>query len=394
MDYLSLFHPVPAHVLPEQFHREQLGSRVKAFSERDGFPQHEEGNEPHFAIIGANLYRFLPPQNDFIHIPDAVRKHLYGMFTGTFSHIRIADWGNIRATDDEAENKKRLTEAIAEALRQGIVPVIIGGGQELTWTNYLAYKQNKRYFNLLSFDPKPDFDESSELINEHNFLTPIIFNPDNYMFNYSIIGYQNYLMSPSVADTMEKLFFELHRLGDIRAMPENAEPVIRDADCVSVDMGAIKAADAPAVLHPEPNGFHGEEICKMARYCGMSPKLSSFGIYNLSPNELGETSVRLAAQVVWHLFDGFYSRLEESTDFTSKEFVRYDVSSPEYSFDIRFYKNRITGRWWMSLPLNEEKEIKFGIREFIIPCTEQDYHETLRGEIPERWWKSEKKLNF
>ena len=170
--------------------------------------------------------------------------------------------------------------------------------------------------------------------------------------------------------------------------------MIRDADCVSVDMGAIKAADAAAVLHPEPNGFRGEEICKMTRYCGMSPKLSSFGVYNLSPNELNETSIRLAAQVIWHLFDGFYSRLEESTDFTSAEFVRYDVASPESAFEIRFYKNRMTGRWWMSLPLNEEKEIKFGIREFIIPCTEHDYQETLKGEIPERWWKSEKKLNI
>jgi len=394
MDYLSLFHPVPNDVLPEQFHREQLGSRVKAFSQKDGFPQHEEGNEPHFAIIGANLYRFLPPQNELIHIPNAVRKHLYSLFTGTFSHIRITDWGNIRTSDDETENKQRLVDAISEALKQNIIPVIIGGGQDLTWANYLAYKKNKRYFNLLSFDAKPDFDESAEIINEHNFLTPIIFDLDNYMFNYSIVGYQNYLMSPSVVHTMDKLFFELHRLGDIRAIPNHAEPIIRDADCVSLDMGAIKASDAQAVLHPEPNGFYSEEICKMARYCGMTPKLSSFGIYNLSPNELNQTTLRLAAQILWHLFDGFYSKLEESIDFTSNEFIIYDVATQDAEFEIRFYKNRMTGRWWMSLPLNEEKEIKFGIREFIIPCTEQDYQETLRGEIPERWWKAEKKLNF
>jgi formiminoglutamase len=394
MDYLSLFHPVPNDVLPEQFHREQLGSRVKAFSQKDGFPQHEEGNEPHFAIIGANLYRFLPPQNELIHIPNAVRKHLYSLFTGTFSHIRITDWGNIRTSDDETENKQRLVDAISEALKQNIIPVIIGGGQDLTWANYLAYKKNKRYFNLLSFDPKPDFDESAEITNEHNFLTPIIFDLDNYMFNYSIVGYQNYLMSPSVIHTMDKLFFELHRLGDIRAKPDHAEPIIRDADCVSVDMGAIKASDAPAVLQPEPNGFYSEEICKMARYCGMTPKLSSFGIYNISPNELSQTTLRLAAQILWHLFDGFYSRMEESTDFASSEFIIYDVATQNEEFEIRFYKNKMTGRWWMSLPLNEEKEIKFSIREFIIPCTEHDYQETLRGEIPERWWKAEKKLNF
>ncbi len=31
---------------------------------------------------------------------------------------------------------------------------------------------------------------------------------------------------------------------------------------------------------PSPNGFYGEEICQMARYAGMSTKLTSFGIYD------------------------------------------------------------------------------------------------------------------
>lgn len=394
MDYLSLFHPVPTEILPESFHREQLGSRVKAFSAKDGFPVYEEGQKPDFAIIGVNLYRFKPSQNELIHIPNSVRKHLYGLFTGSFSHIRVADWGNIRTGENESENREKVIEAISEALKQEIIPVIIGGSQEITYLNYLAYKKNKRYFNLLSFDPKPDFVDDAEDINEHNFLTPIIFDTDNYMFNYSIIGYQNYLVSPSVVDTMDKLFFELHRLGEIRALPETAEPVIRDADCVSIDLGAVKSADAAGVLMPEPNGFTSDEICKMARYCGMSKKMSSVGIYNLSAAEINQSTIRLAAQTLWHVFDGFYSRLEESADFNSSEYIRYDVSSPDTAFDVRFYKNRLTGRWWMSLPLNEEKEIKFGLREFIIPCSEQDYLETLEGGIPERWFKAEKKLNF
>lgn len=392
MDYLSLFKPIPLDTLPEKFHREQLGSCIKAFNEQDGFPTHDE-NIPHFVIIGANLYNFLPPANDIVHIPNNIRKHLYSLYSGTTASVRIADWGNIRTSSDEIENKEKLKEAVATALEIGSVPIIIGGGQELTWVNHLAYKKINRYFNLLCFDPKPDFEDESETTNEHNYLSSMIYDPYSHIFNYSIIGYQNYLMPPSVADVMDKLFFELRRLGDIRAYPESAEPIIRDADCISIDMGAIKAADAPGVLHPEPNGFKGEEICRMARYCGMSPKLNSFGIYNLSPNEISQTTVRLAAQIIWHVFDGYYSRLEESTDFTSTEFIRYDVSSPETSLEVRFYKNRLTGRWWMSLPLNEEKEIKYGVREFVIPCTEQDYHETLRGEIPERWWKAEKKLN-
>jgi arginase family enzyme len=394
MDYLSLFLPIPDSILPEQFNREQLGSRIRAFSPAGGFPEYNGNSKPDFAIIGVNMYQFKHPSNQLIHIPNLVRKELYSLFTGTFSNVNIADWGNFCISENEAENQNKLIHALSEAIQNNVIPIIIGGGQEITWLYYLAYKKMGRFFNLLSLDPKPDFQADAEEINSDNYLSHIIFDPDNYMFNYSILGYQNYLVAPSVMDTMEKLFFEVIRLGDVRAAPEIAEPVIRDADCISLDMNSVKASDARAVLHPEPNGFRSEEICKMARYCGMSYKLNSFGLYNLSPYEENRTTLKLAAQVIWHLLDGFYSRMDESSDFTSNEFIRYDVSSPDTGFDIRFYKNRLTGRWWMSLPLNEEKEIKFGSREYIIPCTEQDYLESLRGEIPERWFKAEKKLNF
>jgi arginase family enzyme len=394
MDYLSLFHPIPDSIVPEQYNREQLGSVIQAFTSRTGFPRFEENKKPDFALIGADLYNFIPPPNGLIHVPDAIRSHLYSLFTGTFRHVSIADWGNIRTSEDPKQNKERVIQALQEALGQGIIPVLIGGSQDLTVLNYLAYKGLKRYFNLLSFDPKADLNLDQGAGHTADFLNPIIFDDYSCLFNYGLIGYQNYLMAPSVTETMDRLFFELLRLGDVRQSPEIAEPVIRDADCISLDMGSVKAADAPAVLHPEPNGFRGEEICKMARYCGMNKKMSSFGIYNVSPFEVSSVTARLAAQVIWHMFDGYYNRVEESSDFTSSQFLRYDVSSPETSFDIRFYKNRLTGRWWMSLPLDEEREIKYGFREYIVPCSEQDYLEALQGEIPERWLKAEKKLNF
>jgi arginase family enzyme len=394
MDYLSLFQPISHDIVPEEFNREQLGSSIQAFTAKSGFPDNEDKRAPDFVLMGANLYGFLPPENKSVHVPDSVRRHLYGLFTGTFRHVHIADWGNIRSSDDAQDNKHKVVEALRLALEQRSIPILLGGGQELTALNYSAYKELKRYFNLLGFDPKADLDINAGADSFSEHLNPIVFDADGYLFNYGLVGYQNYLVAPSIVETMDRLFFELLRLGDVRQNPEIAEPIIRDADCISLDMGSIKASDAPAVLHPEPNGFRAEEICKMARYCGMNKKLSSFGLYNISPTQVCERTSRLAAEIIWHVLDGYYNRVEESADFSSSQFLRYDVSSPEMAFDIRFYKNRLTGRWWISLPLNEEGEIKYGFREYIVPCSEQDYLEALQGEIPERWLKAEKKLNF
>ena len=72
--------------------------------------------------------------------------------------------------------------------------------------------------------------------------------------------------------------FDALRLGvskDLKIL----EPIMRDADIVSVDIGALRFSEAPANKNTSPNGFYGEEICTISRYAGISDKVTSFGIY-------------------------------------------------------------------------------------------------------------------
>ena len=124
-------------------------------------------------------------------------------------------------------------------------------------------------------------------------------------------------------DLMGKLHFDICRLGEIRADLTEAEPIIRNADMASFDLSSIRNSDAPANNNVTPNGFYGEEVCKLARYAGLSDKLTSVGFYELNPeiDDRGQTA-HLLAQIVWYFIDGFYHRKNEIPERDNKEFLK------------------------------------------------------------------------
>ena len=58
-------------------------------------------------------------------------------------------------------------------------------------------------------------------------MSKIIMETPSYLFNYTNIGYQSYLIAQEELDLMEKLFFESIRLGSILDDNRISEPVFR-----------------------------------------------------------------------------------------------------------------------------------------------------------------------
>ena len=73
--------------------------------------------------------------------------------------------------------------------------------------------------------------------------------------------------------------FELNRLGDIKKNLHHVEPLFRNSDFVSFDMSSIRSSTFVSNVYSTPNGFDGEEACRIARYVGISDKITSFGIF-------------------------------------------------------------------------------------------------------------------
>ncbi len=187
---------------------------------------------------------------------------------------------------------------------------------------------------------------------------------------------------------MNKLNFDSYRLGKVRGNIRESEPVLRDADILSIDISAVKQAEAPAFNNPSANGFYGEELCQLSRYAGLSDRLSSFGIYNVNPKfDVNNQTVNLCAQVIWYFIEGVTLRQNDYPEGNLKNYTKFIVNFDNKEQNIIFYRNINNDRWWMEIPNSKNNS-----KNKVIACSYEDYKLACTQELPERWIRSIQKM--
>ncbi len=387
MDIAEYFVPVETQkfIIPEKSHPLLLGNIINSYLPHKPFPSLEDTD---IAIIGVKEDRNAQDNQGCAFAPDYVRKYLYNLFQGP-SKIRLADMGNIKQGETTEDTYFAVKTVVAELLEKKIVPVIIGGSQDLTYANYRAYESLGQIINIVSVDAAFDLGLNEDKISNHNFLNKILTHQPNFLFNYTNIGYQTYFVDQDAIELMNKLYFDIYRLGLVRKNIEEVEPIVRNADLLSFDMSSIRQSDAPGNANASPNGFYGEEACQITRYAGLSDKVSSIGFYELNPAfDNGEQSAHLVAQMIWYFMEGFYSRKNDFPDRKRKDsgsYVKYVVSMEEFKNEIIFYKSKVSDRWWMEVPC-QGLQSKYE-RQFLVPCSYKEYQDACNEQLPEKWWQ-------
>jgi arginase family enzyme len=389
-DIAQYFSPVSvSDITGNQNLKEQQFGNLFLIHDENGFPELENID---LAIIGVAEDRNSENNTGCGDAPNSVREFLYKLYGGSFAP-RVADLGNISPGHSTEDTYFALRSTIDALIRRNIIPVIIGGSQDLSYAQFLGYKDLEQTINVVAVDSVFDLGNPDEDISNKSYLGKIILYQPNFLFNYSNIGYQTYLVDQNSLQMMNKLYFDVYRLGQVRDKIEESEPVIRQADMMTFDMTAIKHSDAPANPDASPNGFYAEEACQMMRYAGMNDKLSSLGIYEINPDydERGKTA-HLAAQMIWCFMDGFYNRKNDFPSRTNPDYTRFHVILQDEKYEINFYKSKKSDRWWMEIPYPPHKDLKFE-RHTLIPCSYKDYEMAMNNEIPDRWWQTYQKLS-
>ena len=361
-----------------------LGKKIQIHSHQEGFPDLENVQ---IAIFGVNEDRnsqdnFGCGENLMI-----VREKLYQLFPGKW-HTNIADLGTIEKGNQVSDTYFAVKEITTFLLKNNIIPIIIGGGQDITYINYRAYDALEQSVNITAVDSRFDLGNLEEELTSQSYLSKIIMQEPNNLFNYSNVGYQTYFNSQEEIRLLDNLFFDTYRLGEAK-MLENIEPAFRNSDIVSIDIGALRQSEAPANNNSSPNGFYGEEICAISRYAGLSDKVSSFGIYeyNSKYDNNGQTA-HLIAQMIWYFIEGVNFRVKDYP-FSGKENYQKFTVLLEEDEPLLFYKSNKSGRWWIEINILSNNKYK---RHALIPCTYKDYTDATKQLIPEKWYKAMRKM--
>ncbi len=385
MDLTILFSPLEESIYENIQDPASIFRSIRFFG--DKMPDYRNAQ---IAIFGIGEERGTILNKGCKNAPDAIRKKLYRLKRGSGKN-NIVDLGNLNPGIDLDETYVRISEVCRILLEHNVLPVILGGSHDLDYGQYKGYEEMDKLVNLLNVDALLDLDDSKESASSLRHINTILLHEPNYLFGYTHLAHQSYLIDPFAVSILEKLYFEAYRVGQLRSNIAEMEPAIRNADMASFDITAIKSADAPGNANAQPFGLTGEEACQICWYAGTNEKLSSIGFYEYNPDKDDEhkKTASVIATMIWYFIEGFYHRKKEQ-DFKSNDFLKYTVSMPVEPEVLTFYKSKFTEKWWMEI--NHHRANDRYARASIVPCSYKDYQAATSGELPERYIASLSKL--
>ena len=164
--------PVSDNVLAhkELTGQQALGKKIKIHSRQDGIP---DIDDVQIAIIGVQENR-----NDVNYIGakinfDSIRKTLYALFPGNWN-TKIADLGDIEPGETVEDTYFAIRTAITVLVEKNIIPIILGGSQDLTYANYRAYDTILPMVNIVSVDTNFDLGDANLPIKNNSYVGKII----------------------------------------------------------------------------------------------------------------------------------------------------------------------------------------------------------------------------
>lgn len=317
-----------------------------------------------------------------INAPDKIRKEFYYLAKPEHK-INIADFGNLKSANSVKGNYQAVRD-IVEYFNELKIPVIvIGGSQDLSWGISEAFKSNK-YFTYSTIDAFLDVRKSKESFSSSNYLSRIFSsNPD--IFQFSLIGYQSHYVAREYFSKTKGINNHV-RLGKLREDIKSAEPILRNTDVLSFDIGAVKHTEAPAGICENPNGLRSEEACQLAKFAGLSERLKVFGLFELDPEkDKYDMTMKLSAQIIWYYIDGVMNRKIFGAGLEDNKMI-YQVDVKDVNKPLVFYKNTITNQWSMQFQALDNESI-------ILACSEEEYRQASNNEIPELWLKYIQKID-
>lgn len=200
--------------LPIDYYNSQFGKSITKYV--DTFPNwSDENDKPHLAIFGVLEGRAAINNNGTQKGPDQVRRYLYELYQGDYP-IKVVDLGNIKPGATLRDTYAAVKAVMEELIKQDIVPVLIGGGQDLTYAQYTAYENLEQRVEVAVVDSKFDLDQENAEnmpLNSQTYLNHLILHQPDYLFNLSNVAYQTYLVSKESISMYDKLFFNALRLG-------------------------------------------------------------------------------------------------------------------------------------------------------------------------------------
>ncbi|MBP6624404.1 MAG: arginase family protein, partial [Chitinophagaceae bacterium] len=355
-----------------QYQPTQIGKHIQIINEANA-----DLDNLDLIIIGCGEFRGQDRSMAYSEGPDLIRKEFYQLHYW-HPNVKIGDIGNIIEGKTQNDTKAALKTVLIELYELGKKVLVLGGSHDLTIQQYDVFRQKNKIIDFTVVDMLADLEYTSDNRYDSYLMESLMQSP-NYVRHFNLIGFQSYFVNPKLIETFDRLCFDCIRVGKAREDLDQIEPAFRGSHLVSIDINAVRFSDAPANKMASPNGFYGDEMCKITRFAGMSSDLSTLGIYGYRPETDEVVTPKLIAQMIWYFIDGLAIAKIESPLTHLDQFLEYQITFTDNN--TLFLKSKRTNRWWMKLAIDN-----------FTPCTQKDYITACNNEIPERWLRENERM--
>lgn len=269
--------------------------------------------------------------------PAAVRRAL--LRAGTTYHLEhdlcleplaIVDAGDLEASPDTRETHQRLETALAALLARGVLPVVIGGGHDLTFATLAALaRRDGGPVGAVSLDAHLDVRPVRD--GTITSGTPFRRALEEGLLDgarFTVLGPHGNRNARAHLDWLRTRggrvvsLAEARRLGTETAMtaalaratgpfpvPARLHGQPRPAVLVSLDIDSAAQAHAPGCSAPSPDGFRPDELLAFAFLAGADPSVAAFDVMEVNPRyDLDNRTAALAAAAIVQFLFGVAKR--------------------------------------------------------------------------------------
>ncbi len=250
--------------------------------------------------------------------PDRIRKFLYAMTPdarAADSHSSLlastTDLGNVRCSGHVAEDQQRLGEVLAPLIKQGVIPILLGGGHETSFGHFLGYVLAGRKVSILNIDAHPDVRPLVDgRPHSGSPFRQALEHSSGACHRYDVAGLNPQSVARAhvefVASRGGRCFWNGEfTIGDLEALiADSSVPLM-----TTFDLDAVDGALAPGVSAPAAHGLPPSLWLQLAHVAGRSSQVTSMDIVELNPlYDVDDRTARLAALTVWQFLRGIVHR--------------------------------------------------------------------------------------
>ncbi len=257
--------------------------------------------------------------------PDAVRKEL-NKYGTTFniehnidiSDLKIVDFGDVAVTEEMVETHERITVAVDSLLAEGVLPVVIGGGHDISIGTVRALSR-RQSGEIGGINIDAHFDVREIIDNRITSGTPFrklmelgLFKGENFVEmgahdNLNSRVYYDYLISKKVS------VFTLSEASVASKAMEKALGIAcsnAGSVFVSIDIDSVAQCFAPGSSAPDARGFNPEQVRDFAFLAGASKSVKLLDIVEINPVfDVDNRTARLGASIIISFLNGFKLRI-------------------------------------------------------------------------------------